>query len=225
MTERWVDAAYPPAGPGALEDCRDAQKPGSKILAEGVRFGSIEVDGNEAVATFEELGPDVGGSRGRVRLLQDGDGVWRVDELLDFEITDRRRFLAATRAGFTHGPASIHGPRLACMMDAVAGIPIPALERRAEAHTFPVSVFARCLGDGSLRRAALAVVALGLRDSPHFAEHADCAVKRLGRVLNTAEARAYLAREDRETVLGLITRALASCGAISPLGNGEQSVT
>jgi hypothetical protein len=225
MTDRFVDASYPPAGPGAVDECRNAQKPGSKILAEDVRFGTIEIDGNEATATFAEIGPDVGGTRGRVRLLQDGAGVWRVDELLDLQIIDRRRFEVATRAGLTQGPGALHGDRAACVMDAVGRIPTPKLERLAESHEFPVPILADCLGGGSVRAAALAVVRAGLGDSRRYADHAGCAVRHLGRVLSADQARAYLGQEDRQLLQALVARALAACGAISPLGDGEQSVT
>jgi hypothetical protein len=225
MTVRWVDASYPPSGSGALQECRSAQKPGTKVLAEGVRFGDIEIDGNEATATFSELGPDVGGTRGRVRLLQDGDGVWRVDELLELRITDRERFLAATRAGLSHGPGAIRGRPADCMIAALGRIPTPVLERRAQAHSFPVSILADCLGDGDPREAALAIVRYALDASPRFNEHADCALRRLDGALSTADARAYLAQEDRVTMQGLVGRALAACGAVPPLGGGERSVT
>jgi hypothetical protein len=225
MTEKWVDDSYPPAGAGALADCRDAQKPGTKILAKGVRFGSIEVDGNEAVAVFEERGPDVGGAEGRIRLLQDGAGVWRVDELLDVRIVDRDRYFQAARAGLVRDPAGLDDDRADCMIGELQRLPNAALERLSVTNHSPVRVFATCLGDGSVRRAALALVRLALADSQRYRENAGCAVARLDRLLNASQARAYLGQEDREVFQALVAHALAACGAVPPLRGDERSLT
>jgi hypothetical protein len=224
-TQGYIDEAFPPAGEGALQECRRAQRPDSKLLADHVDVKEVEIDGNEATATFEPVGPHVGGAERTVSLLQDGEGVWRVDELTGAEITDRSRFLDSFRADAMYGQGGLSGEQADCLVRAVGAIPEDEIERRAVSSdpAVPTSILADCVGDGSAVGAVVELFRRYTAEDPDYSAYTACASRRLAAVLNETEARAYLAQEDRVTVAALSGKVLASCGAGQVLP-GEQSV-
>jgi hypothetical protein len=215
LTQNWVDESYPPSGPGALAECRHSQEPGFKVEAESVHYGEIDVDGNTAKATFRMIGSGVGGAQRTVTLLQDGEGVWRVDELVDVKIINDDAFLEAVRVNARYGPGGLSGRQARCLSDEIAKVPHAVLERRAVSDDRGVSIpiISECVGGGSATGAVVELTRRYLADDPKFAKYADCASDRVAEVLNPTQARAYLGQEDRNFVQTLVGRALDACGA------------
>jgi hypothetical protein len=227
LTQNFLDQSYPPAGAGALEDCRHQQLPAYKLEASGVRFDDVSVDGDAATASFELLGPDVGGSRSTVGLIRDSAGIWRVDDVIAAKVVDERRFLTSLRASAMNGPGGLSAAHADCVVAGVAKIPVPEIERRAvsDNRNLPVPIVADCLGEGSVTAAVAELVRGTLAADPDYGAFAGCAGRHLAGAITLEQAGEFLRAEDRDTVRLLTAKALADCGAGSGAGPAEHSLT
>lgn len=216
MTQHFLDQSYPPAGAGALEQCRTQQRPAYKLEAEGVRFEAVSVAGSRATVSFELLGPDVGGSLYTMSVLEE-DGAWRVDDLKDAQVEDRTRFDESLRSTATNGPGGLSAEQADCIVTAAGGLSDAEIERRAvsDHHYLPISIVADCVGDGSEIGAVAEFVRRTLQDSHAYAAFADCAGRKVSEIVSPAQAEAFLRAESREVVQAATARALRACGAAS----------
>lgn len=214
MTQRYIDQNYPPAGEGALADCRALQSPDLKVEADSVRFERIEVTGDRGTASAEAVGADVGGAVVKFALVRAEEGEWRLDRVERVEIVDREQFEQALRAEGTGGSAQLGEAQAGCIANQVAKLPETEVERRlARTPAVPVAVLISCLGDGTAVGAVASLVRDSLEGDPETEPISACSTAVFSGDLAREDALAFLRAEDRETVRNLTSEALEECGA------------
>lgn len=223
LTQRYLDENFPPAGPGALEDCQFSQRPEYKLEADSISFESVDVTGETATATFAISGGQGDGTVATIELAQSGDGVWQLDRTVQLEIVDRERVDAALLAVATNGPGALTAAEATCVLLDASSLSDETLERRAvRGSTFlPVKITIPCIGDGTPVGAAAEIARRSLASDPDFKPLAACVARRIAGELTEDDAIAFFAAEDRTTLELLRNQAIDACAGARRTGRRQ----